>query len=298
MGVPTPAPSAFKRHACVLPDGTVLAYRRWGAGPPVYLIHGGPGGSGAYWPDAVPWLGDRHTVFAIDLRGHGASSRTPPYRLAQLARDLDAFAEAHGHDAPALVGHSLGALVVLEAALRSPRFSRLVLIGGWPSTWRMLLVTRGFWTKLRLGASLAGWNLARLAGRRGPPRPFLRKLLRQAAPLFHGASKRAEEVDEILWSSVLDPLDAVAPLQRDLLLWDVSRRLPGLQAETLVLAGVHDGVATAAAPRLARAIPHARLAIMDDAGHSPFFDRPQAFRDLVEPFLGATLTRSTTQGGP
>lgn len=280
QAIPQPEPRFVE-----LPDGARLAYRAWGDGPPAYLVHGGPGGSGAYWPRAVPWLGASRAVFAIDLRGHGLSSRTPPYSIARFAEDLDAFARAMGHDAPALVGHSYGALVALEAAARFPRFERLVVVGGFSATWRTLARRRGFGTKLALGASLAAWNVRRPFRPDENPREFLRALLRKAAPLFHGASDAAEEVDALLWESVIDPLDAVAPLQADLLTWSVERRLPDLRAPTLVVAGARDGLAAREAPALARRIPDARLVILDEAGHSPFFDAPDAFRRLVEPFL-------------
>lgn len=273
-------------ESAVLPDGARLAFRRWGRGPPVYLLHGGPGGSSTYWPLAMPWLGETHEVFAIDMRGHGVSSRTPPYTLARFGEDLCAFADTQGHAAPALLGHSLGALVVLEAATRSDRWSRIVVVGGFSATWRALAHPRGFFTKLALGASLLAWNIGRLLGRPQDARKFLHALLKKARPLFHGGSAGAAAVDEILWASVLDPLDAVAPLQRDLLTWSVDARLPQVHVPALVVEGKHDGIAPGAAVRLARRIPSAALIVIPHAGHSPFFDAPEAFRAAVEPFLG------------
>ena len=45
------------------------------------------------------------------------------------------------------------------------------------------------------------------------------------------------------------------------------------------------------AERVATAIPGARLAIVDGAGHTPHDERPEAFRRLVRAFLEEEPTR-------
>ena len=70
-------------------------------------------------------------VLAVDLPAHGRSPGKPRSSVADLARWLAALIEAAGLARAALVGHSMGALVALEAALAYPqRVSRLALLGG------------------------------------------------------------------------------------------------------------------------------------------------------------------------
>lgn len=282
----TPPPAAAAPVARVRAGDVELAYRRWGQGPPVVLVHGGPGGSGSYWPHALRGLVRERTLVAVDLRGHGASERRPPYSLSRFAADLSALPDALGLERPALLGHSFGALVALRAALDDPRFERVILVGGFARSWRTLAHPSGLSTKLRLGARLARWNVLQRLGRAPPLVPHLRALLREAEPVFTGPGTPAW-VDDLLFASVVEPLDAVSPLQLDLLRWDVWREIPRLRARVLVAVGEHDLVGGAEARAMARRIPGARLAIIPGAGHSPFLERPEDFDAEVLRFLRA-----------
>ena len=61
--------------------------------------------------------------------------------------------------------------------------------------------------------------------------------------------------------------------------------LPAIAVPTLVIAGELDAIGRPRAERIAAAIPQARLAIVDGAGHTPHDERPEAFRRLVTAFL-------------
>jgi len=83
------------------------------------------------WKRLVPSLEARGRVTRIDQRGHGASGAPPgPYSRADLAADVVAVLDAEGVEQTILVGHSMGGIVAMEAALASPeRIAGLVLIG-------------------------------------------------------------------------------------------------------------------------------------------------------------------------
>lgn len=107
-------------------DGTVIGYQSVCAGPPLLLVHGSTG-TRARWSSVTPALAQRYTVHAMDRRGRGLSTvEAGPYSLAREAEDVAAVAEAVGGDVY-VVGHSYGALAVLEAALITSAFRRIVL---------------------------------------------------------------------------------------------------------------------------------------------------------------------------
>ena len=93
-------------------DGVDLAVRAAGleGAPPVVLLHGLSGISGTYEP-ALAALGDRYRVYALDLRGHGRSTRAPgTYVLGSYAGDVAVFIESLGVPV-VLAGHSLGGVI-------------------------------------------------------------------------------------------------------------------------------------------------------------------------------------------
>ena len=69
-------------------------------------------------------------VLAVDLPGHCKSEGEPPKTVEEAADFVIALLDAAKVDQAALVGHSFGALVALEAAARAPqRVSQVALVG-------------------------------------------------------------------------------------------------------------------------------------------------------------------------
>ena len=99
-------------------DGTILAYDILGAGPPLIYIAGATCFR-SYAPireDAEAFAAE-FTVYNYDRRGRGDSGDTPPYAIAREVEDIGAMIDAAGGKAH-LYGHSSGAVLALEAALR------------------------------------------------------------------------------------------------------------------------------------------------------------------------------------
>jgi pimeloyl-ACP methyl ester carboxylesterase len=69
-------------------------------------------------------------VLALDLPGHCRSAGTPPASVEDAADVVLALMDVAGLKQAALIGHSFGSLIALEAASRAPsRISHLVLVG-------------------------------------------------------------------------------------------------------------------------------------------------------------------------
>jgi pimeloyl-ACP methyl ester carboxylesterase len=112
--------------AVVSADGTVVGYESFGAGPPLLLVHGSTG-TRARWAPVQAKLAQRYTLHAMDRRGRGLSTgECGPYSMRREAEDVAAVADALGGDVY-VVGHSSGGLAVLEAALITTAFRRIVV---------------------------------------------------------------------------------------------------------------------------------------------------------------------------
>ena len=97
-----------------------VSFIRVGSGPRLYLIHG-VGLRAEAWMAQVNNLSATLDCRALDLPGHGGSRAVP--RPATLAQYTDRIAAAI--DAPGVVvGHSMGALIALDLAVRHPHLVR------------------------------------------------------------------------------------------------------------------------------------------------------------------------------
>lgn len=66
-------------------DGTPIAYRRSGTGPPLLLVHGTMADH-TRWTPVLPPLERHFTVYALDRRGRGGSGDAEPYALSASLR--------------------------------------------------------------------------------------------------------------------------------------------------------------------------------------------------------------------
>jgi pimeloyl-ACP methyl ester carboxylesterase len=122
----------MERALAVQSDGVRLAVREWpGKGPAILLLHGLASSSHIYDLLAPKLTGDFHVV-AYDHRGHGQSSKPRSgYGFDRTAGDAAAVIRKLRLRRPLIVGHSWGANVALEVAVRYPRaVSGLVFLDG------------------------------------------------------------------------------------------------------------------------------------------------------------------------
>ena len=97
-----------------LASGEVIAVEVTGQGRPVLMIHG-LGGSRHEWDEVVESLAHGHAIHRFDLLGHGdraGTARNPS--LQEMARDVAQVIDGLALQRPLLVGHSMGALVVMK----------------------------------------------------------------------------------------------------------------------------------------------------------------------------------------
>ena len=106
-------------------DGTPIAYRRSGEGPPLVLVHGAAADHGR-WSPVLPALEERFTIYAVDRRGRGGSGDANAYAMEREFEDVASVVDSIGKPVN-LLGHSYGALCSLEATLLTQNIRKLVL---------------------------------------------------------------------------------------------------------------------------------------------------------------------------
>lgn len=91
-----------------------------GEGPPVVLVHGGPGLSFEHLDELAAELLDSFEVASFQQRGLMPSSTLGPFTIDQALADLQAVLDHLGWGRAYLLGHSWGGHLVLHAAVRMP----------------------------------------------------------------------------------------------------------------------------------------------------------------------------------
>jgi 3-oxoadipate enol-lactonase len=110
-------------------NGKELAVEVDGQGPAVLMVHG-LGGTSNFFQVQTDALAGRFQIIRPDLAGAGRSPVADGISVAAHADDLAALLEELGVQSAAVVGHSMGTLVVRDLAARYPdKVSALVLLG-------------------------------------------------------------------------------------------------------------------------------------------------------------------------
>jgi 3-oxoadipate enol-lactonase len=253
-------------------DGVELAYRRWqGPGDPVVLVHG-LGGRKEFWEDVAGRLaGAGHDVIAIDMRGAGESEKpSGPYSVEGWAGDLTELVDGIGLARPALVGHSVGCMVVEHAALAlGERCTAVAMLGGtisWPEGFEAAAAERAQLSRggrLReVGEAVAAGGLTQTAHSERP------ELVQRFLELFSGNDPEAyaESALATARGAMLEPERVASP--------------------ALALAGDEDAVTPPSAAReIATAMPGGQSEEVPGGAHWCHFERPGPVSDSLLGFL-------------
>lgn len=277
-------PDDLVHHHVPTSDGGSLHVVERGTGRPLVLVHGVMLGV-EIWAPQLRRLSGHHRVLAVGQRGHGTSvAGDGGYSLERLADDLlEVMAGLEVTDA-VLVGHSMGGMVALVAAVdRAPELRRhvdsLVLVG--TSAGPLVhgpaagLASAGF-----AGAAGRGLRRSDRRGRAILPGQDLGTWMARAS---FGSHPGAAEV--ALTRAVLDRMSpaAMASLLGPLLAYDVHRRIHDVDLPTRVVVGTRDVLTPPHMARvIAREIPGAELELLPGCGHMVMLERPGELCDLLE----------------
>jgi pimeloyl-ACP methyl ester carboxylesterase len=141
--------------------------------PCVVFIHGAIGDHSG-WTLLARWFAHHgHAVLAVDLPAHCRSAGPPLADVEALADWVLALLDAANVRQAALVGHSMGSLIALEAAARAPeRATRLVMIGtAYPMKVSDALLATALESPERAMTMVNTWSIASLATKPGFPGP-------------------------------------------------------------------------------------------------------------------------------
>ncbi len=278
--------------------GARLYVREVGQGQAIIVLHGGPDFDHRYLLPDMDRLADGHRLIYYDQRGRGQSAggvSPEDVSMDSEIADLDAVRAHHQLDVVALLGHSWGAVLALEYALRHPeRVSHLVLMNPGPASSADRLLLRA---ERRNATPEDMDQLQALAATPGYQRGDPDAVAAYYRVSFGSTVRRPEDLDRLIGAlrasftreSVMTARAIEGRLLKQTWLSDDYDLLPALgrlDVPTLVIRGDHDFIPAAISEGIARAIPGARLRSLP-GGHFSFLDSPDAVRREIDDLLHA-----------
>jgi 3-oxoadipate enol-lactonase len=242
---------------------TSIYYETHGSGPPVVFAHGA-GGNHLSWWQQVPTFSKKFTCVTFDHRGFGRSlDPRPPAERPSFDEDLAALIDHLGFENVRLVAQSMGGFTCLLYTVRFPqRVTALVMADTTGSLSDPAVAAARTAARERIGeVALADGAISKGFRERDPAGAFLYYSVMGLNPPRDPAA--------------LGNRAPVSAAQTRAL------KVPVLFVEGSVDVLVPPEIIRAAQPLFA----NARIAMVEDAGHSVYFEKPTEFNHIVGQFF-------------
>jgi 2-succinyl-6-hydroxy-2,4-cyclohexadiene-1-carboxylate synthase len=240
------------------------------APPDLLLLHGFTH-TGASWDPVIAALPERYRARAPDIRGHGSAGASRPVTVEAVLGDLVGLAP----EPMALCGYSMGGRIALHAALApalAQRVERLVLIGASPGVANPAQRDARRAADDRLAGEIERSTIEEFAVRWAAETAVLAGQPQEALSAAH--SDRLRNTPEGLAAALRGLGTGALPS-----LWD---RLASIACPVTLIVGERDEKFREIAVSMARALAHARVVVVPDAGHAVHLEAPARVAELLE----------------
>jgi pimeloyl-ACP methyl ester carboxylesterase len=279
-GLPFAGPPTVSRRAFEVGPQQQVSAIVWGeAEPELVLLHGG-GQNAHTWDTVALALG--RPLIAIDLPGHGHSSRRPdrdygPWRNAEAVAAVMDAAAAH---AAAVVGMSLGGVTAIRLAATRPDLVRkLVVVDVTPQvqdpTRHLSQADRGAVALVSGPPVYDTFDAMAAAAVAASPR-------RPRTAVERGVRHNSVRLPDGRWTWRYDLFDRPAGLSDFSALWDDVAAITA--PVMLVRGGDSKFVRDEDAAEFLRLQPSLRVVVVPDSGHAVQSDQPMALTRLIQDF--------------
>jgi proline iminopeptidase len=285
--------------------GVLIYYKSLGNGPPLMVVHGGPGADHTYFLPYLLPLARTHRLIFIDERGSGRSQRLQDaslYTVENMVEDVEDVRTALNLGKISLLGHSYGGVLAQAYALKyQQNLTHLILNSTFPSTKQMNEVLAREKTQMPL-AKLKRLNELEAAGLFGKGDAWEHGRY----PAEYAALAWGPGYFPFLYGARPDP--TYDPMGQEMgTSWELYRamwgehgefiidgnlksveyvdRLATIHVPTLLIAGDHDECDPALSKEMHEKIAGSQLVILPNSGHMNFVDQPDLWQKSVEDFL-------------
>ncbi|HMM52711.1 MAG TPA: alpha/beta hydrolase [Burkholderiaceae bacterium] len=252
--------------------------------PVVVFVHGAQNDHSVWALQSRYFAHHGFAVLAVDLPGHGRSAGPALDSIEALADWLLALLDAAGVARAALVGHSMGSLIAIEAAARAPqRIERIALVGtAFPMKVSDALLAAARDDEPRAFDMINYWSHSTINARPGSPAPGF--------SVFVQNRRLMERQRPGVLSTDFEACNAYA---------GGFAAADALACPALFVLGQRDSMTPVRAARAllercrasaaATGLPAPELVEIADCGHAIMSERPDALLAALRGFLGAAV---------
>jgi pimeloyl-ACP methyl ester carboxylesterase len=261
---PAEAPTPEGRPSIATePDGVHIGYRIYGKGDPaIVLIHGWATDSN-YWNAQLGPLKEKYTVVAVDLAGHGASTKSRTnWSIENYGEDVAVVARLVSNPQIILVGHSMGGTVALEAAPRiGDRVIGIIVVDALKSVGLPPMPAPEI--EKRVAPFRADFI--------GSVRKYVTEELfeKGADPMF---------VQKVAYDMSLEPPDVAIPSLQALLSMDFATVLPNIHVPVMA---INSDLGATDEKRIRKSLPGFRADIIRHTSHFLMMEVPEQFNPIL-----------------
>jgi pimeloyl-ACP methyl ester carboxylesterase len=268
-------------------DRPLIAGRRAGFGPPVLLLHGGPGLGFDYLRDLADELAQENDLVWYQQRGLAPSAAGAPYTVAADVDDARRVLDALGWDKAWVVGHSWGGHLALHVAAALPeRLLGALAVdplgsvgdGRWPE------FDEEIFRRTPAGVRARARELDELTTAGAANDELALEQMRLVWPAYFADPEQAPEMPELRIAS-----ERSAEMGRSILaeLPVLEARLPEIRMPVGFVHGSRSPMPLAASTDAADRIPGAWVEVVDGAGHFVWVESPGAVRAALRRLTAA-----------
>ncbi len=243
--------------------------------PTVVFIHGAQNDHSVWVLQTRYFAHHGFGVLALDLPGHGRSEGAPLTSVEAMADWLLALLDAAGVQRTALVGHSMGSLVALEAACRAPaRVAKAALVGtAYPMRVSDALLDAALNDEQRAIDMVNIWEHSSIAQKPSNPGPGFYAMGGAQRLMQHIARHNPARVFHTDFSACNAYANGEAAAR-------------SLQCPALLLLGARDVMTPPKATALLKnAIADCRVVSIENCGHALMAEQPDAVLDALLQFI-------------
>jgi sigma-B regulation protein RsbQ len=252
-----------------------------GDGPATLVFAHGFGCDQSMWRFLQPYYAERYRTVSYDLMGSGGSDLSGYDRerygtLQGHADDLVAIAREFAAGPTIVVGHSVSAMIGALAGIAAPdRFAAHAMLGPSPR-----------YVNDDVDGYVGGFSRADIDSLLETLEGNYLGWSSTMAPAIMGAPGRPELAEDLTNAFCRTDPEIAAHFARVTFLSDNRADLPKLSAPTLIVQCSDDLIAPRCVGEyLARTLPNATLAVIDNVGHCPHMSAPSACVDAIDAFL-------------